>query len=180
MLKPEKYPFDKEPYSGTSKTAAFREAARKAGMEPFFPDLAVTFAAAEGETPVPGEPIREDRPNLHSGHTHAPALSRIPRDGGRETVVINSGCWLRQLHPVPARFGGPPVYVPEFVQTHARVHLEGDEIQAELWERPRPAPRHLRATERLAALGRLPAQPAADSKPRISASANLPKGGRPA
>ncbi|QIN83494.1 NAD(P)-binding protein [Rubrobacter tropicus] len=65
MLRPQKYPFDREPYSGTSKTGAFREAARRAGMEPFFPDLAVTFAPAEGEEPVPGEPIREERPNLH-------------------------------------------------------------------------------------------------------------------
>lgn len=65
MLKPQKYPFDKEPYSGTYKTRAFHEAARKAGMEPFFPDLAVAFAPAEGEEPVPGEPIRDERPNLH-------------------------------------------------------------------------------------------------------------------
>ena len=65
MLKPQKYPFDREPYSGTSKTAAFREAARETGMEPFFPDLAVTFAPAEGEEPVPGEPIREEHGNLH-------------------------------------------------------------------------------------------------------------------
>ena len=65
MLRPQKYPFDREPYSGTSKTRAFREAARKVGMEPFSPDLAVTFAPAEGEAPVPGEPIREERANLH-------------------------------------------------------------------------------------------------------------------
>ena len=42
-----------------------------------------------------------------SGHTHAPALSGVPR----EAVVVNSGCWLRQLRPVPARYSGPPVYV---------------------------------------------------------------------
>ena len=65
MLKPRKYPFDKEPYSGTSKTAAFREAARRTGREPFFPDLAVAFAPAEGEAPVPGEPIRDGHDNLH-------------------------------------------------------------------------------------------------------------------
>lgn len=65
MLRPQKYPFDRDPYSGTSKTRAFREAAGKIGMEPFFPNLAVTFAPAEGEEPVPGEPIREEHPNLH-------------------------------------------------------------------------------------------------------------------
>ena len=104
-----------------------------------------------------------------SGHTHSPALSRVPRDDGEGAVVVNSGCWLRQLRPVRARFGGPPVYAPGFVQTHARVYLEGAGIRAELWEHPRPASRHLRAAERLAVLGRLPAQPAPDAAPRISA-----------
>jgi cholesterol oxidase len=65
MLEPQRYPFDKEPYSGTSKTRAFHEAARGIGLEPFFPNLAVAFAPAEGEAPVPGEPIREERENLH-------------------------------------------------------------------------------------------------------------------
>lgn len=65
MLGPQKYPFDREPYSATSKTIAFREASRKVGLEPFFPDLAVAFAPAEGEEPVPGEPIREEHGNLH-------------------------------------------------------------------------------------------------------------------
>ena len=104
-----------------------------------------------------------------SGHTHAPALSRVPRDDGEGAVVVNSGCWLRQLRPVPARFGGPPVYAAGFVQTHARVYLEDGRVHAELWEHPRPAPRRLRAAERLAVLGRLPAQPAPDAGPRVSA-----------
>ena len=65
MLRPQKYPFDKEPYAATSKTRAFHEAARNVGLEPFFPGLAVAFASAEGEEPVPGEPIREERENLH-------------------------------------------------------------------------------------------------------------------
>ena len=65
MLGPQRYPFDKEPYNATSKTRAFHEAAKKIGLEPFFPGLAVTFAPAEGEDPVPGEPIREERENLH-------------------------------------------------------------------------------------------------------------------
>ena len=43
--------------------------------------------------------------------------------------------------------GGPAVYVSEFVQTHARIHLEGAEIRAELWEHPKPAPRRLRTVE---------------------------------
>ncbi len=64
MLHPQKYPFDQPPYDETSKTKAFRLAAQRLGLEPFLPNLAVTFAN-EGETPVPGEPIREEHPNLH-------------------------------------------------------------------------------------------------------------------
>jgi UDP-2,3-diacylglucosamine pyrophosphatase LpxH len=104
-----------------------------------------------------------------SGHTHAPALTHVPRDAGVGSVVVNSGCWLRQLRPVPARFGGPPVYVPGFVQTHARVYLKDTRVRAELWDNPKPAPRRLRAAERLAVLGRLPAQPAPAALPRVSA-----------
>ena len=64
MLRPQPYPFDHAPYNATPKTQAFREAAQKIGMEPFFPNLAVTFAN-EGDAPVPGEPIREAFANLH-------------------------------------------------------------------------------------------------------------------
>jgi hypothetical protein len=123
-------------------------------------------------------PMRRDLPGRSigvfvSGHTHAPALSELRRENGDAAIVVNSGCWLRQLRPVPAHFGGPPVYVSEFVQTHARIHLEGSEVVAELWEHPKPAPRRLRTTERLAVLGRLPRQPAANAKPRVSKSERL-------
>jgi cholesterol oxidase len=64
MLRPQKYPFDQPPYDETSKTQAFRSATERLGLEPFLPKLAVTFAN-EGEAPVPGEPIREEHPNLH-------------------------------------------------------------------------------------------------------------------
>lgn len=56
-----------------------------------------------------------------------------------------------------------------FVQTHARVYLEDTRVRAELWDNPKPAPRRLRAAERLAVLGRLPAQPAPAALPRVSA-----------
>ena len=110
-----------------------------------------------------------------SGHTHAPALSEFRRENGSCAVTVNSGCWLRQLRPVPARFGGPPVFAPKFVQTHARVYLDDSGVRADLWEHPKPAPQRLRIAERLAILGRLPAQPAAGMKPRISARGKLPK-----
>jgi cholesterol oxidase len=64
MIRPQRYPFDQVPYRDTSKTRAFGEAARQLGLEPFLPKLAVTFAN-EDEEPVPGEPIREEHPNLH-------------------------------------------------------------------------------------------------------------------
>src|SRR5215218_7086893 len=64
MLSPQKYPFDQPPYDETPKTRAFRLAAKRRGLEPFLPNLAVTFANKD-ETPVPGEPIREEHPNLH-------------------------------------------------------------------------------------------------------------------
>ena len=108
-----------------------------------------------------------------SGHTHAPSLSLLPKEAGDDAVVVNSGCWLRQLHQVPAHLGGPPVFVPRFVQTHARVYLDDSVVRAELWEHPKPAPQRLRTTERLAVLGRLPAQPAESTKPRISMSGEL-------
>lgn len=93
-----------------------------------------------------------------SGHTHDPALSRLEREGG-DALIANSGCWLRQLHPVPAHLGALPVFVSTFVQTHVRIRLDGDGVRVELWERPRPAHDPLRATERLAILGRLPSSP---------------------
>ena len=56
MLRPQRYPFDQEPYSHTPKTIAFREAVQKAGHSWFLPPLAVTFANP-GRLAVPGEPI---------------------------------------------------------------------------------------------------------------------------
>ena len=65
MLAVQKYPLEVEPYASTPKTLAFRDAAKREGHgEWFLPDLAVTFAN-EGDAPVPGEPIREEHPNLH-------------------------------------------------------------------------------------------------------------------
>ena len=64
MLNAQRYPFDHPPFDETPKTAAFEEAADKLGREFLLPPLAVTFAN-DGEAPVPGEPIREEHPNLH-------------------------------------------------------------------------------------------------------------------
>jgi cholesterol oxidase len=64
MLAVQKYPLEAQPYASTRKTLAFRQAAQRLGYDWFLPNLAVTFAN-EGSTPVPGEPIREEHPNLH-------------------------------------------------------------------------------------------------------------------
>jgi cholesterol oxidase len=64
MLCAQRYPLDHAPYDRTPKTLAFKAAAEARGLEWFLPPLAVTFANA-GEDPVPGEPIKEARPNLH-------------------------------------------------------------------------------------------------------------------
>jgi UDP-2,3-diacylglucosamine pyrophosphatase LpxH len=107
-----------------------------------------------------------------SGHTHAPSLSEIRREKD-DAVVVNSGCWLRQLQPIKAHFSGPPVFVPKFVQTHVRVSLSDSSVRVELWEHPKPARVRLRVAERIAILSRLPAQPSEDAEPRIRVSREL-------
>lgn len=130
-------------------------------------------------------PMHRDLPGnrIHifvSGHTHAPSLSTLPRDGGGagdDVVIVNSGCWLRQMRPVPAHFGGPPVFISRFVQTHVRIGIDQGEVRVELREHPKPATQHLLPAERLAIAGRLPAQPAASAQPRVIASLGLPIAG---
>jgi UDP-2,3-diacylglucosamine pyrophosphatase LpxH len=102
-----------------------------------------------------------------SGHTHAPDISEFDGPGGERGVVVNSGCWLRQLQPVPARLGAPPVFVSRFVQTHVRVYRLEGETQVELWEHPRPAVQRMQVVERLALLGRAPAEQPDDAAPQV-------------
>lgn len=60
----QRYPFEKPPYDRTAKVIAFKHAAESLGLDWELVPLAVTFAN-EGAEPVPGEPIVEQRPNLH-------------------------------------------------------------------------------------------------------------------
>jgi cholesterol oxidase len=60
----QRYPTDAAPYATTPKTVAFQQGAATAGVEWFRPPLAVTFGNA-AQSPVPGEPIVEEKPNLH-------------------------------------------------------------------------------------------------------------------
>jgi Calcineurin-like phosphoesterase len=103
-----------------------------------------------------------------SGHTHAPVLSELAVADGRGMVLANTGCWLRQLQPVPAWLGGPPVFVPAYVHTHVRVRSSPGGVTVELWEHPRSAERPLPWIERAAIAGRMPPQPPA-AEPRLLA-----------
>ena len=104
-----------------------------------------------------------------SGHTHAPAISTLTRPDGTQTVIVNTGCWLRQLQPVEAWLGVPPVWVPAFVLSHVRVRPGKDGVVVELWEHPKPAERSLPWIERIAIAGRMPPQPSRNAEPRLVA-----------
>jgi len=64
MLGVQRYPFDVAPYSATAKTRATRYAADVLGLDWQLPPLAVSFASP-GQSPVPGQPLHEEHPNLH-------------------------------------------------------------------------------------------------------------------
>ena len=106
-----------------------------------------------------------------SGHTHLPSLADVERPDGRRAAMINSGCFLRQLHPVSPHLKGPPVFVSRFVLTHVRVFAREGVLRAELWEQPKPASQSLTRIERLLSWGRRPQGPLPDSKPHVQASA---------
>src|SRR3712207_7181641 len=50
------------------------------------------------------------------------------------SVMVNSGCFLRQLQPVTPHLKGPPVFVSKFVLTHVRVYVQAGQLRVELWE----------------------------------------------
>jgi hypothetical protein len=108
-----------------------------------------------------------------SGHTHLPSLDEVEKPDGGRAVMVNSGCWLRQLQPVAPRLKGPPVFVSKFVLTHVRVYVRGSSLRVELWEQPKPAEQRLTRIERLLSLRRRPPQPPADSKPHLRAASTL-------
>ena len=73
------------------------------------------------------------------GHTHLPSLAEVERPEGRRAVMVNSGCFLRQLQPVSPRLKGPSLFVSKFVLSHVRVFAQDGQLCAELWEQPKPA-----------------------------------------
>jgi Calcineurin-like phosphoesterase len=116
-------------------------------------------------------PLGHDQPGeiavFVSGHTHAPSLVEFVTPAGTRGAAVNSGCWLRQAHPVEARLGAPSVFASRYVLTHARVRCSAEGMEAELWEHPRPSQQKLLAVERLAVAGRLPAESDDDGPPRV-------------
>ena len=108
-----------------------------------------------------------------SGHTHLPSLSEMERPDGSRCALVNSGCYLRQLHPVSPHLKGPPVFFSKFVLTHVRIFAQDEGLRVELWEQPKPARQSLTRLERLLSWGRRPPQPSPDAKPRILESATL-------
>src|SRR5919112_1088084 len=108
-----------------------------------------------------------------SGHTHLPSLAETERPDGSKAVLVNSGCFLRQLQPIAPRLKGPPIFVSKFVLTHVRVFAREGQLRVELWEQPKPAGQTLTRIERLVSIGRRPRQPPAGAKPRLVASATV-------
>ena len=108
-----------------------------------------------------------------SGHTHLPSLAEVGRADGRRAVMVNSGCFLRQLQPVSPHLKGPPVFMSKFVLTHVRVFVQEGALRAELWKQPKPAKQKLTRIERLLSWGRRPQGPPLDSKPHVQASATV-------
>jgi len=108
-----------------------------------------------------------------SGHTHLPSLEEVEEPAGRHAVMVNSGCWLRQLHPVSPHLMGPPVFVSKFVLTYVLVSGSDTGLNVELWEYPKPARQRLSRIERLISWRRRPSQPPADSEPRVWARATV-------
>jgi hypothetical protein len=108
-----------------------------------------------------------------SGHTHLPSFSELEREDGKPYVLVNSGCFLRQLQPISTNLKGPPVFISKFVLTHVRVFVEDHALRVELWEQPKPARQNMTRLEHLLSLGRRPPQPPPDSKPLVMDSATL-------
>ncbi len=108
-----------------------------------------------------------------SGHTHLPSLAETERPDGSKAVLVNSGCFLRQLQPIAPRLKGPPIFVSKYVLTHVRVFAREGRLRVELWEQPKPAGQTLTRIERLVSIGRRPTQPPAGAKPRLVAWATV-------
>lgn len=132
-------------------------------------------ATLNGENPAPMnnslDPTTIDV--FVSGHTHLPSLIEVERPNNQRAIMVNSGCWLRQLQPVSPHLKGPPVFLSKFVLTHVRVYAQDGALRVELWERSKPAPQRLSRTERILTWGHRPPQPLPDSRSRVQAASSV-------
>jgi UDP-2,3-diacylglucosamine pyrophosphatase LpxH len=128
-----------------------------------------------GEEPPLGAVLPAEISVFVYGHTHEPSLTPFDRPSGPGGLIVNSGCWLRQLQPIKAHFHAPTVFASRFVQTHVRITLQDGLVQVQLWEHPRPSSQKLFLVERLAVAGRLAVEPEKGAVPRIAATAAVPE-----
>jgi cholesterol oxidase len=132
------YPFDVAPYRDTPKTNAMHDAAETLGLQWLLPELAVSFANP-GEPPVPGVPLREERPNLHglprstcrlcgecdvgcnygSKNTLDYTYLSRAKDHGAEIRTLSE---VRSLEPIDGPGGGPSGFRVTYV-----THQPGDD-----------------------------------------------------
>ena len=165
----------------STATQAIRAAASRLGgaereEDPERDDPAVEEIRHRLESGLPGT-LGPDLPGeiavFASGHTHAPSLTEFATPAGARVAAVNTGCWLRQAHPVEAHLGAPSVFASRFVLTHTRVYRGAAGIEVELWEHVRPYRQDLFAVERLAVAGRWAAEPVDGESPRVRARASV-------
>ena len=141
-----------------------------AGREPYREDVAIRRLLEQDQPPpMAGTTAPLQLAVFVSAHTHAPAISTLVRADGRAPVIVNTGCWLRQLQPVRALLGAPAGVRVTFVHSNVRVRAGQDGLAVELWDQPKPAGRRLPWIERVAIAGRIPPKPPPDAGPRLLA-----------
>src|ERR671916_2197734 len=87
-------------------TVSFKQ---KPGYSPATSSKEKIRSVLSAETPPPMDTLGrpEELDVFVSGHTHLPSLDEVERPDGRRAVMVNSGCWLRQLQPVSPHIKGP-------------------------------------------------------------------------
>jgi UDP-2,3-diacylglucosamine pyrophosphatase LpxH len=92
------------------------------------------------------------------GHTHEEHI------GCRNAQVIcNVGTWTKRMRRIRSRFHLPPVFVPEFRLTYARMSASDEGVRIELRQRPMHMKPELTYLERFATMGRRGQEPGPDA-----------------
>ena len=103
------------------------------------------------------------------GHSHQPILATDP-DG---RVVVDAGCWVRNLIAVRAWLGLPPVFAPDYTCSWAELAPTPTSTQVTLWQRRLAIPTHPTLLQRLVAHHPLPPRTATPPTVVACASASL-------